>query len=105
MGQVSRTNEVVIGTPDGIVKAWAVRRRPEDERWDMEAVNAIKGTPARPTPGKNDARIPIRIRLDIDDEAEVMKDMIRDEAPRRAYIRKKCYENKGTLKDARDAGE
>ena len=32
MGHMSRTTEAVIGTKEGVVKAWAVKRRPEGER-------------------------------------------------------------------------
>ena len=32
LGHETMTNEVVIGTPDGCVRAWAVKRRVEEER-------------------------------------------------------------------------
>ena len=51
LGMDMRTTEVIIGTPSGVVKARSVRRRPEDERWDMEKLPSIRGTPDDPTPG------------------------------------------------------
>ena len=76
LGHETMTNEVVIGTPNGCVKAWAVKRRIEEERWDMKKVNAVRGTPAEPVPGSGSARVPIRVRLgeeetSRDDGAEV----------------------------------
>ena len=51
MGMDMRSREVIIGTPSWVVKARSVRRRPEDERWDIEKVLSIRGTPDDPTPG------------------------------------------------------
>ena len=51
LGLDQRTEEVIIGTPSGIVKCRSVRRRPEPERWNTDAVLAIRGTPWEPTPG------------------------------------------------------
>ena len=33
-GLVPRSNEVYIGTPAGVVRAWSVKRLAGDERWD-----------------------------------------------------------------------
>ena len=51
LGMDMRSTEVLIGTPSGVVKARSVRRRPDDERWDIDNVLDIKGTPDNPTPG------------------------------------------------------
>ena len=62
LGVKSRTGEHVIGTPKGTVKTFSVKRKPEEERWNMEEINKIEGTPGRPKPVKKDTRIPVRIR-------------------------------------------
>ena len=51
LGMDMRSTEVIIGTPSGVVKARSVRRRPEDERWNIDSISSIKGTPDIPTPG------------------------------------------------------
>ena len=61
LGHIGRTNEVAIGTSEGVVKAWAIRRRPEEERWKIEDVNGVVGTPKRPTPRNGEGWIPIRV--------------------------------------------
>ena len=45
MGHTRNTSEVLIGTDEGIVKAWSVRRLPVEEQWDAERVSRIKGSP------------------------------------------------------------
>ena len=92
---MSRTNEVVIGTCEGVLKAWAVKRRPEDERWDIKMIDGVKGTPEEPVPGKGRRRVPIRIRLEVREDVEVDEIGTGEEAPRRTNIKKKFYERYG----------
>ena len=56
----------MIGTADGVVKAYSCKRRPEDERWDIEAIDRVQGVPHQPNPRKIGLQIPIRV--DIPDE-------------------------------------
>jgi len=91
LGIKNRTGEHVIGTPEGIVKAHSVKRRAAEERWDIEAVNAVKGTPGRPKPGRRDMRIPVRVRFpEVDQEGVVDAEEPR---ARRMYIKRKDYED------------
>ena len=69
LGHAARTTETIIGTQEGVVKAWAIRRRPEEERWNWEMVNDMRGTPGCPVPGRGGIRIPIRIRVNVDEAA------------------------------------
>ena len=63
LGTKGRTEEHIIGTPEGVVKAFTVKRRPVEERWSLEEAHAMKGTPGKPNPGTNDQRMPVRIRV------------------------------------------
>ena len=36
LGHTRRSNEAVIGTADGVVRAYSVKRRAEGERWDVD---------------------------------------------------------------------
>ncbi len=38
MGHRRNTNEHLLGTKDGVVRAYAIRRMSEEERWDAEAI-------------------------------------------------------------------
>ena len=46
LGHSRHSNEVLVGNKDGIVKAWAIRRRPLEERWDDCFVLSLKATPS-----------------------------------------------------------
>ncbi len=59
-----RTEEIILGTPQGTVKARSIKRMAPKERWDVERLHAIKGDPRRPVPGVEDRHIPVRIHLD-----------------------------------------
>ena len=65
LGHARGSSEALVGTKDGVARAWAVRIMPEGERWDPEAITETKGTPARPgiLPG---IHIPIAITIDQD---------------------------------------
>ncbi len=38
LGMTSRSTECFIGTPDGVVRSWAVRRLPSDIRWNRTII-------------------------------------------------------------------
>ena len=63
LGHTRNSNEAFIGTPEGTVKAYACKRRPDDEKWDMKAIDAIKGTPYVPIPKGLQTNVPIRVQL------------------------------------------
>ena len=45
LGHTRHTPEVLIGTQDGIVKAYAVRRLAPADQWDGELLKTIRGSP------------------------------------------------------------
>ena len=58
LGMRLRTNEALIGTPGGVVKARTIRILPEDEKWSGASILDVKGTPRRPNPLVDDDTIP-----------------------------------------------
>ena len=70
LGPCTKSTETLIGTPAGVVRAWTIRRRPVEHQWNGDMIMAVKGTPARPVPGKSGEHIPIRVRFDDVDEPE-----------------------------------
>ena len=46
LGHARSSNEVLVGSKDGIVKAYAVRRRPLEERWGNAMALNLKSTPS-----------------------------------------------------------
>ena len=64
LGHSRNTNETIIGTKEGTVRAYAIKRQDPDQRWDEQWVKQIVGTPQRPDPNRGDLTIPIKARFD-----------------------------------------
>ena len=109
MGHMNRTTEAIIGTREGVVKAWAIKRRSEGERWNIENINGVRGTPAEPVPGQGKRRVPIKVRMGeandgkVDGKDDVDAGM-EEQAPRRARITKKYYERYGYTEGCEGCG-
>ena len=58
---------MIIGTPEGCVRAYDAEMMPEGERWDREAIAKMRGTPGRPNPNKAGTHIPTGVNVDEDD--------------------------------------
>ena len=50
LGHTRASNEAWIGTKDGVVRTYNIKRLPEGERWDGDMVQDMKGTPQKPNP-------------------------------------------------------
>ena len=57
LGHTRDSNETVIGTPEGAIRAYAVKRMPEDERWDKATIEGMHGTPQQPDPSRKGIRV------------------------------------------------
>jgi hypothetical protein len=71
LGHNRATNESVIGTENGVIRAYSIERKPEGERWDRAMMDAIKGTPQQPDPTKQSVHIPTKVNFDEPDDEEV----------------------------------
>jgi len=54
-----QSDEALIGTENGIVKARTIRRLPEMSRWDPEQVKKLLGIPRQSIPGIDSESLPI----------------------------------------------
>ena len=54
LGFKGLTNEFLIGTPDGVKAVRTIRRKPIQDRWDIEALNNFKGLPWKHKAGTKD---------------------------------------------------
>ena len=101
LGPTAISSETLIGTSAGVVRASAIKRFGETEKWDIQAILDMKGTPQQPNPNKPGLHIPIQIRL----EAEVPFEMpdlrqARDEdAPKRSYLKRYHFNEHGYTVD------
>ena len=88
LGHRRNTNEHVIGTRDGAVRAYAIKRKDASQRWDATLLKEIRGTPEQPNPHKPGSAIPIRINFDPPAERppQVEEPLIRARQVRRMKI-------------------
>ena len=62
LGVREESNEVIIGTENGVIKVRTVRRKPtHEERRNMVHIDAMRGTPWEPVPGRDSDVILSRI--------------------------------------------
>ena len=95
LGHERGSNEYLIGTDKGVVRAWAVKRRPESERWSAAAIKNMQGTPARPDPNQPGNSIPIHIILpDADGPVPEPEPRVETNA-RKTYLKKRDFEKHG----------
>ena len=64
MGHTRSSNEHVIGTREGAVRAYSVKRLDSHERWDGALLSEMRGTPQQPDPSRPGMRVPIRVSFD-----------------------------------------
>ena len=89
LGHARSSNEIFVGTREGVVRAWAIRKKPYEEQWDGDLVKNMMGTPAQPNPLKASSQVPIRITFEENPDVVVVEGVgpARVEAkPRNTYI-------------------
>ena len=64
LGHSRGSNEAIIGTRDGVVRAYALKRMAADHRWDRDLLRAIRGTPQQPDPSRPGLKIPVKITFE-----------------------------------------
>ena len=95
--QEAATRYVLIGTKEGVVRAWATKRNTEKEQWSAEDILNMAGAPARPNPQAPGNDIPIHIRIEAGGEPameETRPPRVETE-PRRTYLKKRDFEKHG----------
>ena len=55
-----RSSELFIMTAEGVIKVRSYARLPEDQRWDSNLLQEIKGTPWEPISGKRNDRSQVK---------------------------------------------
>ena len=64
LGHTRSSNEVLIGTKTGVIRAYSIGRKEEGQRWDSNLILEMQGTPQRPDPGKPGLQVPILVNFD-----------------------------------------
>ena len=66
LGISRESNETLIGTSSGVIRCYAIKRMPAEEKWDKDAISTIRGTPQQPNPTKTGLHIPVRLGAETD---------------------------------------
>ena len=69
LGHSRGSNEHIVGTDSGVIRAYAVKRQPEDRRWNAEMLRNLKGTPQQPRPDQPGSAVPVSVRFDVEEDA------------------------------------
>ena len=64
LGPANSSSETLVGISRGVVKAYSIKRFGMTEKWDVNAILDMKGTPQQPDPTKPGLHIPVRIRME-----------------------------------------
>ena len=64
---------MTLGTEAGVVRAYAIKRMDEAQRWDGNLVKKMRGTPQKPDPSKPGIFIPIRVTFDEPEKDPVLQ--------------------------------
>ena len=106
LGHNRGSSEVLIGTPEGVVRARAVKRRPEDERWRADAILNVAGTPAKPNPQMPGHDIPVHIHVQFDADqslpGEPAPARVETES-RRTYLKARDFQKHGWTEGCKGA--
>ena len=54
LGHARDSNEAVVGTHEGAYRAYAIKRMPESERWDVDFIRNLSGAHSNQTQGKRE---------------------------------------------------
>ena len=97
LGHARGSSEALVGTAEGVVRAWTIRRLPEAERWDAESITEMQGTPAQPNPTAPGLHIPIAINIDQGDGGAPVETQQRkvEQTARRVYLKQQDFEQHG----------
>ena len=94
LGSRDESDEILIGTNEGVVKARSVRRKAQfEDRWNADQFNNMKGTPWQPIPGVNSTEIKSKVSLEERTRDQIVKEVEEGEEEmhqyRRASIKRK----------------
>ena len=87
LGHAGQSNDTIVGTSEGVVRAYDVRRKAEGRRWNSDKIKNMRGTPQQPDPSKPGMMIPMKVRFDKASEQDPTGDTeVHDTETRRMRI-------------------
>ena len=76
-----------------MVRAWSVKRVSESERWNLDRIRTMRGTPGQPDPNQPGARIPVTITMPIAEPMPIAR--IPEEKGRQIYFKESDFDMYG----------
>ena len=90
LGIREESNEILVGTSDGVVKARTFRRKGSDEdRWNKDEILSMRGLPWQPDPSVATFDIRSRVSVRVEQPSEVEVGRMREFSSRRLRITKR----------------
>ena len=102
LGHARASNETIMDTSDGVVRAWAVKRMEEGSCWNGEDIKNMRGTPQRPNPNMPGIDVPKQISAEPknpEGEADDVRPPRCEARPRGAYLKPKDVKEVGYTDD------
>lgn len=92
LGHNRGSSDTLIGTPEGVVHAWSVKRMESKDRWSKQRIEDMKGVPGQPNPNKPGIRIPVKITMPEKVEPTIIREEIQG---RKVYLKTGDFEKYG----------
>ena len=89
LGHTRDSNEMLVGTEHGVRRTYAVKRLPEEERWNKDKVKNLVGTPRQPDPKRGGLQVPVQVRFEEEEPKEApieTKPSLKEGLTRRVFI-------------------
>ena len=84
LGHARGSSETLVGSASGVIRAWTIRRLPEGERWNADAITKMQRTLSRPSTAMPGLHIPIAINIDVGNAGGVPVETAQGQEKRKA---------------------
>jgi len=64
LGHARESNEHVIGTSLGVIRAHSIKRQEPSKQWNADAIRTVVGSPQQPDPNRASYKIPLKVNFD-----------------------------------------
>ena len=93
LGHNRGSSDALVGTAEGVVRAWSIKRVSESERWNLAMIRAMRGTPSQPDPNQVTTRIPVSITMPVSTPMPAIR--LPEEKGRQIYFKEEDFEAYG----------
>ena len=101
LGLSDRSDELVVfNKTEGVRKARTIRRLPDEQRWNRDALLEVQGSPLLPNPGQSDHRIRTKMDPGIPEKDDLHAPITKEEIAREAGESRPFYLMRSDVRQA-----